>query len=369
MRRVYFDECGNTGQNLLDEADPFFVLASCSFDSIQEQEAFAHLQIFKGPELKFSRLRKTSAGQQAVLAFIRSLPLTSATAAAVVIHKPYMVVSKYCDLVLEPSMRKEGVNFYARGMNIATANLLATTMPVYLNPKSWSDFLNLFVRVVRERTPSLFSRWQNAAELNYSYLESCEPSMAHFLAPVLLMRDSTEFFKSLNEDELDPLVPAYHLMAGRWGESIGGPYELIADESKVLAKARSNLMKLSDPSLEPVSVGYDRRKMNYPLKVADIIAVDSREHRQVQFADILGGAIASAAKARMKTVLQAGTFAYGVFEACFAKGIIVDAIWPSHEVNPTALETDIEPGAKDMDLPTYTGMILKSHPATKRGGR
>jgi hypothetical protein len=165
MKRVFFDESGNTGQNLIDEADPIFVLASCSLQADQEQEAFSHLQQFKGPELKFSRLRKNPAGQRAVLAFLGSASVTSHTAAAVVFHKPFMVVTKYCDLVLEPSFRKAGADFYARGANIATANLLATTMPVLLNRTTWFSFLSLFVRVVRERTPGLFNEWRRSAEL------------------------------------------------------------------------------------------------------------------------------------------------------------------------------------------------------------
>ena len=62
MKRVFFDESGNTGQNLIDEADPIFVLASCSFQVDEEEEVLSHFQQFKGPELKFSRLRKTAAG-------------------------------------------------------------------------------------------------------------------------------------------------------------------------------------------------------------------------------------------------------------------------------------------------------------------
>ena len=133
MRKVFFDESGNTGQNLIDEAAPIFVLASCSFEVDEEREVLLHFQNFKGPELKFSRLRKTAAGQNAVLAFPASAQVTSNTAAVFVIHKPFMVVTKYCDLVLEPSFREAGIDFYKRGMNLATANIL-TTMPTLLNP-------------------------------------------------------------------------------------------------------------------------------------------------------------------------------------------------------------------------------------------
>ena len=366
MKRVYCDECGNTGQNLLDQADPIFVVAACSFDANQEQEVNTLLQEFKGPELKFSRLRKTPGGQRAVLAFLNSACVTSETAAAVVFHKPFMVVTKYCDLVLEPSMRKFGIDFYARGLNIATANLLTTIMPVVLNPKTWSDFLALFTRVVRERTTILFHQWRKSAELIYSHVEYAEPGLASYFAPIISMDNADEFLGLLTGDELDPLIPAYHALAGIWGKSLGGRYELFADESKVLAKERDRLLALADPSLKPVRVGYDRRKIEFPLKVADIITVDSITQRQIQFADILAGAIANAAKARVKAPLKTGTFERNVFEACFAKGVIFDSVWPNHEVDPTALGTDIKPGLSDINASIYTAMVYQGDPSTKK---
>jgi hypothetical protein len=369
MKRVFFDESGNTGQNLIYAADPIFVLASCSFEADEEQEVLSHFQQFKGPELKFSRLRKTPAGQKSVLAFLASAQVTSKTAAAFLIHKPFMVVTKYCDLVLEPSFRKAGLDFYERGTNIATANMLTTTMPVFLNPMTWSNFLSLFVRVVRERTPSLFNEWRRSAELIFTHLEHTKRESADFFAPVFLMSDSSELLEGLGNDELDPLVPAYYVLVDHWGKSVGDVYELIADESKVLAKERGRLLTFADPNLQPVSAGYDRRKMDFPLKVSDIVAVDSTAYLQVQFADVLCGAIASAAKAQTKGVLRSGTFAHDVLELCYSKGLIIGGLWPNHEVDPKDLETDIVPGPNEANLPTYTAMILKGDPSTKNNSQ
>lgn len=369
MRKVFFDESGNTGQNLIDEADPIFVLASCSLKVDEEKEGLSYFQQFKGPELKFSRIRKTAAGQKAVLAFLASAQVTSNTAAVFVIHKPFMVVTKYCDLVLEPSFRQAGIDFYKRGTNIATANLLATTMPVFLNPTTWSNFLSLFVRVVRERTSSLFSEWQKLAELIFAHLEHAEPESADFFAPVFLMGDSSELFEGLGDNELDPLVPAYYVIVDHWGKYLGDVYEVIADESKVLARERGRLLTLSESNLKPFSAGYDRRKMDFPLKASEIVGVDSTDYRQVQLADILCGAIASAAKAQTKGVLRSGTFAYDVFELCYSKGLIVGGLWPNHEVDPKDLKTDIVPGPNEVNLPTYTAMILKGHPSTKKSAK
>jgi len=75
MKQVFFDECGNTGQNLFDNGDPIFALASCCFQPAYEQELlslFQHLPHFSSPELKFASLRKSPAGQRAVLNFLNS---------------------------------------------------------------------------------------------------------------------------------------------------------------------------------------------------------------------------------------------------------------------------------------------------------
>jgi hypothetical protein len=254
-------------------------------------------------------------------------------------------------------------------MNIATANLLTTTMPVFLNPTTWSNFLSLFVRVLRERTPSLFTEWQRLAKLIFAHLEQTEREAAKFFAPVFLMSDSSELFETLGDDELDPLVPAYYVIVDHWGKSVGDVYEVVADESKVLARERERLLALSDPNLKPVSAGYDRRKMDFPLKVSDIVAVDSMAHRQVQLADILSGAIASATKALTRGALQPGTFAHDILELCRSKEIIIGTLWPSRDVGPAALDTDITPSPNDVGLARYAAMIFGGDPSTRKSSQ
>jgi hypothetical protein len=368
MKNVFFDESGNSGQNLYDEADPVFVLGSCAFAEDEEAELLSRLDTFNGPELKFSKLRKTPSGQRAVLNFLNSQNIRSEITGAYVIHKPFMVVTKYCDLVLEPSFQEAGLDFYKRGLNIATANLLALTMPFYLNPATWNSFLALFTRVVREKTHAVFYEWRKTTELIYAHLEHAKREMAFYFAPVLLITDYHGFFATLNADELDPLIPAYHTLVNHWGASENSQFAIIADDSKVLAKERSRLLMFSDPNLKPVTVGYDRRKANYPLKVSDIILADSTKSRQVQLADILSGAIACGLKAKIKGQLKKGTFAHDILELCFSKNIIIGGVWPTKDVTPSQLGTDVKPTDNDVDLASYAAMIMKKNAATRVDG-
>jgi hypothetical protein len=154
MKKVFFDESGNTGENLFDPGAPVFVLASCCFSHHEENTLFNGFKSFSGPEIKFKNLRKTDRGRQAIIALFGAAEVSATSVTAAILHKPYMAVTKYCDIVIEPSMKQFAVNMYRDGCNMATANLLYNVMPTFLNEKTWQSFLAAFVHFIRDRSPS-----------------------------------------------------------------------------------------------------------------------------------------------------------------------------------------------------------------------
>jgi hypothetical protein len=53
---IYCDEAGNTGANLLDPDQPFFLLASNDFSSSEADALLEHVRSGQGGEPKFSVL-------------------------------------------------------------------------------------------------------------------------------------------------------------------------------------------------------------------------------------------------------------------------------------------------------------------------
>jgi hypothetical protein len=363
MNRVYFDESGNTGEDLWNAEDPIFVLSSCRFSPESEKDLLDYFKHYRGPELKFSRLRRNEAGRFAVLRFLEDPRINSSSVAAFIVHKPFMVVTKYCDLVLEPSAREAGLNFYERGLNIATANLLTTVMPVVLTPTTWNNFLRGFVRIIRERTHAAFNEFSRIAELIYAHLEHSNKELSYCIAPALLVRPA-EFFSLLGDHVLDPIIPSYYVLSDYWGRSLQQSFEICADQSKVLVKERQRLLALGDQNITAVEQGFDRRKMQFPLKVGTINAVDSTVERQVQLADIISGSLSGALKSDDRR--KDGTFENQILKICFSRKFYVNAIWPDKEVDPKRLETDEPPSEGQFDLPTYTMMVHQQHPITRK---
>jgi len=93
---VAFDESGNTGQNLLDQTQLVFTLASVNLDYKESMEA---LDIFKKDgkdEQHFVNLKRRPSGQQKIIEFLKYNKFNSDRIKVSAIHKSYMVTTKNC---------------------------------------------------------------------------------------------------------------------------------------------------------------------------------------------------------------------------------------------------------------------------------
>jgi hypothetical protein len=331
MKRVYFDESGYVGANLFDLEQPFFALASCSFEDGQQENLFDCFAGTQMPELKFSSLRKSGKGKRMILSFLESDAISKETVGIFVIHHPWMVITKYCDLVIEPSMKKSGINFFEDGMNLATANLLFLTMPTMVGPL-WRQFLEGFVKAVRSKESAHFQEWRTQAELIYSDLEFRDPQSAMWIAPLLLFKpDGSDLFPYLSSTELDPVLPSFTFLVDHWGKKVGKRFEAVTDSSKPLA-ANQWLIETFSQTAVPEEFIFRRGDdaMEFPLSVERLEFADSKTERTVQLADVLAGSAVAAFKSHAYN--EDDAFGESLCRIFDEKGIIVDAMVPTGEV-------------------------------------
>lgn len=64
---LYFDESGHTGENLLDENQPIFTLASVKLESGQADELLSVLPPSQGVEHKASSLTRSDRGRAGLI--------------------------------------------------------------------------------------------------------------------------------------------------------------------------------------------------------------------------------------------------------------------------------------------------------------
>ncbi len=140
MMTIAFDETGNSGGDLTNAEQPVFCLGSVNLDSEQLSEVTEALRLVKAPEWKFAKVKKTPAQLRALTELLERSWITSEVVKVYPIHKRFMVVTKFVDLLHEPLARENGIDLYQRGGALAMANRLVTTLPVFLGETRFARF-------------------------------------------------------------------------------------------------------------------------------------------------------------------------------------------------------------------------------------
>ncbi|HEU4327334.1 MAG TPA: DUF3800 domain-containing protein, partial [Roseiflexaceae bacterium] len=157
MTVIFLDECGHTGQDLLNRDQPFFVLASLALSEDECGELKrTYFQRVRARELKHSSLSRSRGHQDAVMNFLSDIGARQGIFKVNVTHKKYALVGKIVDLIIEPLMYENGIDMYNRGMNIATTNLFYHTIPIFGGEEFFNELLSKFQRMIRYRDRECF---------------------------------------------------------------------------------------------------------------------------------------------------------------------------------------------------------------------
>jgi Protein of unknown function (DUF3800) len=366
LPEVAFDESGNTGQNLFDAEDPIFAIGSVHLGHQESTNAAKVFASSKAAELKFSKLRRRPTTRAAVLHFLSLDSISKETVKVYTVHKPFMVVTKFCDVFIEPSYRKHtGQDFYAKDLHVATANLIYHLMPTFLG-KTWQKFLNHFVAFVRSsKQPSAREHFRRTAELIYNTLSISQPNMANFVGTVLEVdSEFGEISGFISGDELDPVFTCYEHIADVWGRQLNQRFCVLADDSKVLSTHAGVLRQLSDPKLKSFEAGYGERTTRFPLLVDEIRLIDSKADLRVQLADVIAGAATSCLKVSYRNATDEDQGIWNKVKLTMAeKQLFAGGIWPYHNLEQMFKDLpQVEPGPNQVSGPTYAAQILSAHP-------
>ena len=159
-KKIFIDECGYTGDDLFNEEQPVFVLASIYLpeDYCRELKGkfFSRVQ---AKELKHSRLSKYPTQQKMIIDFLRQMAKESDSVKFAIAHKHYVLVTKIADLLIEPMFYEDGYDFYENGLNIAFSNMLYLQTKRIAGDKFFKNMLRSFQEMIREQTPTSYEQF------------------------------------------------------------------------------------------------------------------------------------------------------------------------------------------------------------------
>lgn len=289
MTTIYCDEAGNTGANLLDPNQPFFVLASNDLAVDEANELLEHVRSGQGGEPKFTTLRRRPEGVARLIRLLADPRLNNNRVRVEVFHKRYMVVTKMVDLVAETLIHNIGGDLYERGANIAMSNVLYFSMPAFCGEEPTKAFLQAFVDLVRHGREYKDKFYEaGTAMLSASKSEDFKKDLVYFTEPCLF----EDWYLDFNWSALDPAIPGLFHQIMKWGTRKADRFHVLHDHSKpILASQKTFELMMAGPGEQSGIVGTDRRKILFPLRALSLNQADSTQHPQIQVADLCAGVI------------------------------------------------------------------------------
>lgn len=339
MRTIFLDECGYTGEDLLNIDQPLFVLASHDIEEELCKDLKWHFfGRVESKELKHSSLSKRPSQQKMVLNFLKYLKEENYNVKVSSIHKKYALICKMIDLI-EDAAYDDGIDLYEQGCNIAMANLFFYTLPVFGGIDFANELLKRFQNLMRNKTKKSYDEFfiplMNLDESKVAHKDKLEDILT-FLK-YLHFKYGYSLLDSLAKNNyLDIALSSSLFLMSRWRKIINDKIVVIHDKSKNMSKQKDIWDAIMDPELDECIIGYDRRTMKFPIAVSATRFESSLEWDGLQIADVISGATATSL---MGLIKEESEDDYSEKLCELTKSFIEHVIWPEATVLPSELGT------------------------------
>lgn len=292
---VYFDEAGNTGSNITNSVQPYFVLSSVCFTD--EELAQLHEELAFDRELHFNKIKKMWQGQDVVRRLLSHPLLDEKHVTFQIVDKAFAIYAFMVDMLIEPFFKFIlHENLYKARSNVKLANCLysfAESAPdrdaiikAYVQ-----DLKKNFETMMREQTKEAVEKFYETVNILCSMASD---GLRDILSWMLPSQDMLEMV--LTEDKiycLDITLSSLLVLTDHWHKKFNSKIDVVTDNSKQLYANRNLINQLI--AIEGYqSVGYDTRKATFPPQINSVSFVDSKTNFGVQIADLVASMVAFA---------------------------------------------------------------------------
>ncbi len=288
MKTLYFDESGNTGKDLLNKDQRYFVLASVDFDESTSKEMLMDAFGSVNNEIHFKSKKNNDTGKQQILSFLsKNIETIREHSRITVVDKEFSVPCNLLIYCLEPLLYEEGIDYLDGGRNIAEANIfyhfLKEKCGVILVRTLYRNFINYFEKRDDKSKEKLLSTLELIRGKYDDYFGE------YFLDNLICsIRDHDGFLS-----EGISLDPAYYSLSGlihEWLKSTGEQVKIVHDDSSALKNIVPLLYPFfkDNPDEKEVMIGYGDHKTPFPLNEnGPIDFVTSDSSYSIQVCDLL----------------------------------------------------------------------------------
>jgi hypothetical protein len=286
---LYFDEAGFTGYNLLDPAQPIFVIAS---SDVGEEEArdilAASFPRYQGNEYKFSNIWN-SGNRNGLITFAKRFRPLANRAFTYIIFKKFAVLTKVVDFLIEPMMTNAGYDFYAEGFCWKYANYIHYGLTEFAPPELLDAIIAAYQEFSRNPNEDTLARLQwRLGVMAQSIGEPVQIFLDQMATGASLFRRYNNLATFRGSDELQ--VTTMIASIGHWRVRHAEDFDVIHDDSSNFLRHREMWERITNNNVPRQLHGMgDGTMVEFPLRVVSTRAVDSRTSYAIQFCDMLAG--------------------------------------------------------------------------------
>lgn len=336
IKTIFTDECGYTGEDLANQEQPIFTIATHTFS--EERCHDLKKKFFSDwgdKEIKHTFIQGNPQLADDAIRLLEEVALEEGEVKIGLAHKKYILVTKMVDLLIEPAMHNDGINLYKNGGHIALSNLLFQTYRLG-GDDFFEKLTKKFQNLMRRRTPEEYRRFFE---------------FVHKRHPISLVEDGLKWLRAahvrlglngilgdLPSDSLDVSLTLSLSLMANWRATTTEDIHVIHDRSTNMARQKKFWDALTDPDARPAVIGHGSRKVVYPIAVKETKFEPASKWAGLQISDLLAGATAHLAKQALNRTSKNKVYANSL-KNIFAKSFGGHTIWPSDKVSPEELGT------------------------------
>lgn len=287
--KIYVDEAGNTGSNILNPDQKYFILSAVNFTDEELDKIREDINYPK--ELHFVKMKRSSEGRMAIKKLLQHPLIDADHITYEFVDKNFCTYAQITDMVIEPVFYYIfHENLYKKRGNIQIANCFYVFAENHPYPDYIVDFKSSFEKMIREQTQENIEEfYENVYILSN---QTKNESFKEILSWIEMSKNVLEHV--LVEDNkygLDTTMASLLVLVDHWAKKTNQKLDIITDNSKqIQAKEQliRNLMNIKTSK----NVGYDTRKSFYPIQIHTLNMVDSANNFGVQLADLIASSVA-----------------------------------------------------------------------------
>lgn len=344
MNKIYFDEAGNTGQDMLNKDQKVFVLASVNYDVTAQNEIKSIFNV--DGEIHFKQLKNSGNGRRKILDFLNSSWIKEDHIILYYVNKEFATCGQIVNLLIETVFHYNGYDLYLHGRHIAYTNWIFYFGNFYWNKHLFKIFIEAFVAMIRNKDGQSINNFYTITEELYLQINEKE-----ILEPVRRSRiHIDEILGAVDQFSIDVTFSTFLVLCDKWAKQIGNKIDVRFDQSKQIEHYNRYIEKTLEliPKTEKtIEIGYDNRTMSFPHQIASVELVNSQDEIGVQCADLIASSLAFAYNNEEGKMER---FSKQIKEGKLFQLSNAQSLWPTDDVSPKALGLEKGEGINPLDF-------------------